>query len=276
MSFCPIILTKGKNIGKMCGVACTQCHHVIRTCALCGKLFCRDSSYYSHAKHCKAIPVKKIKPTVVKKQEETDELCTKVQSLDRNITEMRNMLAQALLKPLQPTTSVINITNNLYQNIVLSDVGGFKTLCDKMGAHEATSFLCKLAAKPQVMALFEKVYLDCDPANYPVANNNGKDFFYRDSDDNIIHDEGGHKIAQLGERLMKNTFIEAADPLLTRFIKQNEGDHDGDDDDYDRLRELQNGAYKAKVDKAFIKELYPKTYNPNHEFFTKSRDALGT
>jgi hypothetical protein len=185
--------------------------------------------------------------------------------VDKNMSEMKQMIEQALKGA--PQQTVYNITNNLYQHISITDIGGFKSLCDRMGIPEATEFLCKMAAKPQLMDLFEKVYLDCDPAHYPIAHNNGRDFYYRDAENKLIIDEGGSKIAQLSERLMKNTFIEAADPLLAKFVRQNDGDKEGDDVDYDRFRELQNGACRVKVDKSFIKELYPRTYNPNHTFF---------
>lgn len=55
-----------------------------------------------------------------------------------------------------------------------------------------------------------------------------------------------------------------------RFVKHNEGDHDGDDNNYDKFRELQNGACRIKSDKSFVRDLYPKTYNPKHEFFPLS------
>ncbi len=273
--FCPVILTRGKNVGKICGAVCPQCRHINKSCRGCGEQFNRNPSYQQHIKVCPMYACSlKIKPTVIKKlQVDTSEICNKVQSMEQSMLSMKTMLEQALeRKPI--TTNIVNATTNVvYQTISISDIGAFKTLCDKMGTTEATDFLCKLAAKPQIMALFEKVYLECDPANYPIANNNGKDFFYRDADDKIVHDEGGHKITQLGERLMKNTFVEAADPLLTRFVKQNEGDHEGDDGDYDRFLELQNGACRTKADKSFIKELYPKTYNPNHAFFTENIEA---
>ena len=269
--FCTIILTRGKNTGKMCGNACQQCHHVNKTCRGCNEQFNRDATYQLHIKSCKYYNTNnssKIKPQVMlRKQTITESL----PHMDRMLAVEKELNKLTRLLQVLPTTNIVNTTTNVvYQTINISDIGAFKTLCDKMGTNEATNFLCKLASKPQIMMLFEKVYLECDPSRYPIANNNGKDFMYRDVDNKIIHDEGGHKITQLSERLMKNTFIEAADPLLTRFVKHNEGDHEGDEDDYDKFRELQNGACETQVDKSFVKELYTKTYNPNHTFFAKN------
>ena len=112
-----------------------------------------------------------------------------------------------------------------------------------MGISEATVLLCGMACKPQVMVLFEKAYLEGDPYNYPIANNNGTDLYYRDINNNIIHDEGGRQISKLSERLVKNTFLEAAEPILSRFVVQNEGDHDGDDADYDKLYVAKRSIY---------------------------------
>ncbi len=246
---CQILIKQGKNIGMKCCDVSRRCRHAVIICRNCGMELNRSTTYTNHLKICR------IRPKIVKKVQPED-LYEKIHIMEQQI--------QQLLK----TPTVVNV-NNVYQNnINISDIGAFKTLCDKMGINEATDFLCDLAAKPQIMALFEKVYLECDPAQYPIANNNGKDFMYRDAENNIVHDEGGHKITELGERLIKNTFIEAADPLLTRFISQNEGEHDGDDTDYDRFRELQNGACRIKRDRSFVKDLYPKTYNPGHVFFS--------
>lgn len=277
-SGCQILITRGKNNGQVCGQVCKQCRHVSLRCLKCNKYFTRDTTYLNHTKTCKAVPLpiaastSRIKPVVLIKKDGVETVKeTVIKEIYNNI---HKMVKSAIDENLNNMQAPISITNNIinnsitYQHVSISEIGAFKTLCDKMGINEATEFLCKLAAKPQIMTLFEKLYLECDPANYPIANNNGKDFFYRDADDKIIHDEGGHKIAKLGERLMKNTFLEAADPLLTRFIRQNEGDHEGDDDDYDRFRELQNGAHASKADRSFVKELYPKTYNPKHVFFT--------
>ncbi len=288
------------NKGKRCGQVCRRCRHISKVCPICDLHFDRDTAYLNHTKICvyKApaptlVPPSThinihISPTQVGSKELVstvpNQALTKIKpkiiykglvNMDDIYSKMQTMLEYTIDKRLA-TVQNVNITNNInntviYQHFTVSDIGAFKILCDKMGTAEATEFLCKLAAKPQVMTLFEKLYLECDPSNYPIANNNGKDFFYRDVNDNIVHDEGGHKIAKLGERLMKNTFLEAADPLLTRFVKQNEGDHDGDDNDYDKFRGFQNAAHASKTERSFIKDLYPKTYNPNHMFFTEHK-----
>ncbi len=262
---CKIVITQGKNTGQLCGDVCRRCHHAFNVCSVCSKQFNRDTAYLTHIKTC----CQKVKPTIIKKGSAlpSDFYDQMKDMLSKAVVEAVNAVMQTA--PVQPTNIITNnITSNItYQHIAISDIGAYKTLCDKMGINEATDFLCKLATKPQIMPLFEKLYLECDPSSYPIVNNNGKDFYYRDGDDNIVHDSGGHKIAKLGERLMKNTFIEAADPLLKRFVRQNDGDHEGDDNDYDRFRELQNGASNFKADRSFIADLYPKTYNPNHTFF---------
>lgn len=264
-SKCVIILTQGKNKGKKCGEVCKACRHKVIICQWCNKEFNRDTAYCAHSKICSyAIP--KIKPKIVIKStsSQLEDMCDKLQTMEQSIRQLTNLIiANKITAP-----TVVN--NILYQqNISISEFGAFKSLCDKMGTEEATKFMCSLASKPKTMDLFEKVYLDCDPSNYPIANNNGKDFCYRDSDNNIIHDEGGQKIAQLGDRLMKNTFVEAIDPLLTRFVRQNEGDHEGDDGDYDMFHTLQKAACLVKPDRTFIKDLSLKTYNPDHTFFQK-------
>ncbi len=284
-SGCHILITRGKNCGQVCGQVCKQCRHVSLKCPKCNKYFTRDTTYLNHTKTCRAIPsptetIVRTKPLVLAKKTLGSEITvgdTVIKEIYSNIHKMvRSAISENLMQqtPISITNNIIN-NSITYQHVSISEIGAFKTLCDKMGTNEATDFLCKLAAKPHVMALFEKLYLECDPANYPIANNNGKDFYYRDADDKIVFDEGGHKITKLGERLMKNTFIEAADPLLNRFISQNEGDHEGDDDDYDRFRELQNGAHAMKADRSFVKDLYPKTYNPKHSFFSTPTDVQG-
>ena len=271
---CQILITQGKNNGKLCSDVCKQCRHTNKVCQRCNVSFNRNTTYFNHAKTCNKISLNvvdktshnashnvvdkmcKVKPNVLAKIHPED-LYNKIHTIEQQ------------LQQLQKTNNITvnNYNSVVYQHINISEVGAFKILCDKMGINEATDFLCNMATKPQIMALFEKLYLECDPSNYPITNNNGMDFIYRDEDDNIIHDTGGRKIAKLGERLMKNTFLEATDPLLQRFVKQNEGDHDGDNTDYDKFCGLQHGACSTKDDKTFVKDLYPKTYNPNHTFF---------
>ena len=259
---CKETINKGNHKGQLCGNVSVRCRHSTKTCSVCGKTFNRDTSYARHVHTC-IKPVQLIKPIIKIRDTSHFEVLSQ---LTAEIKELKALITH------QPTVNniyhpTVNNITNTYQHIMISDVGAFNILCEKMGTNEATSFLCTLATKPKTMALFEKVYLDCEPSNYPIANNNGKDFYYRDSDNKIVHDEGGSTISKLGDRLIKNTFIEAADPMLTRFVNQNVGDHEGDDADYDKFRELQNAACAVKTDKSFIKELSVKTYYPNHQFF---------
>ncbi len=262
---CQVSITRGKNVGKMCYQIKGKCRHEIKTCPKCNKCFNRDDTYFKHARTCNREPVVPATTVPTAPIAPIPSDSNVLREIQESVRDLHKLLADSARTPV-----IINNTVN-YQHITISDIGAFKILCDKMGINEATDFLCNLATKPKAMILFEKLFLECDPASYPIANNNGHDLYYRDEDDRIVHDAGGHKIAELGERLMKNAFIEAADPLLTRFIKQNVGDHDGDDDDYDKFRKLQNGASGFKVDRSFIKELYPKTYNPHHTFFSSIR-----
>lgn len=150
-------------------------------------------------------------------------------------------------------------------DIVINESGAFEALSDIMGTEEATNFLCKLASKPQLMLLFEKLYLRGSSKTYPIATANKKDYTYRGTGGIVVVDEAG--FLKIMDRLLKNIFLEAANPLLSRFIKQNQGDRSGSDDDYDRFRRLQNGAHAAKIDKGFMKELCAKVHNPGHPFF---------
>jgi hypothetical protein len=255
---CQILITRGKNVGKACGEVNKKCRHIQKQCILCGKTYSRDTVYSAHAKKCtiNAEQFSRIEFLLTKK-------------LYKKLEDKAAAVATAVAATAPTTITNINTINNIniYQTVAINEVGAFKALCDKMGVSEATDFLCDLASKPLVMPLFEKLYLEGDPASLPIANNNGKDFVYRDSNDELVHDVGGNKIAKLGERLLKNAFVEATDPLIVRFMGKNEGEQDGDDVDYDKFIELQNGATSVRPDKAFIKELYPKTYNPGHSFF---------
>jgi hypothetical protein len=282
---CKEVIQRGVNKGKLCGEVNSRCHHIIKVCKLCYKHFKRDTTYIRHASICKAVPPGKVKlrpvirpivkssPVPQPQPQPQPQLCSKETSddilkrLENEVNDLKEL--KAVLQQALNSINTVNITNNTtYNQIVISDVGAFKLLCDKMGSNEATNFLCTLANKPKTMVLFEKVYLDCERDQYPIANANGKDFYYRDTDNNIICDEGGYHISKLGDRLIKNAFIEASDPLLTRFVSHNAGDREGDDDDYSRFRELQNAACSLKTDKTFIKELSLKTYCPDHMFFT--------
>ncbi len=260
VNMCKIDITQGKNKGKTCGEANKVCRHRIMTCKVCDKTFNRDTVYYSHVKTCR--PIIDQSSAVIRGLES---VVAKIDIIEKKIDRIAQEPSVSNYITNNTNHIVASNTNNI--QIIISDVGAFKALCDKMGTTEATLFLCDLASKPKTITLFEKVYLEGDPSNYPIANNDGKDFYYRDKDNNIICDAGGQEIAQLGKRLMQNTFLEAANPLLTRFVRQNEGDHDGDDEDYDKFRELQNAACRCKVDKTFPVDLYKRTYNPKHDFF---------
>ncbi len=158
-------------------------------------------------------------------------------------------------------------SNNRNCSVInIDESGAFKVLCDKIGVDEATDFLCKLAAKPQFMLLFEKLYLEGAPKDYPIATNNKQDYMYRGPDGTVQSiDEA--ILLKIMDRLQKNVFLEAADPLLTRFIRYNQGERVGSDGDYNQFRKLQNGAHAAKIEKGFMKELCQRTYNPDHPFF---------
>lgn len=256
---CTINITQGKNKGKMCGEVNKKCRHKPATCEFCNRVFKRDTSYFNHIKTCSPNISVKIHELEIAIAKLSSQSLINTQVIKEQIAKIKPTIEERIAQ-LPPS-----VTNNI--QIVINDAGVFKSLCDNMGVGDATSFLCELACKPKIMTLFEKVYLEGPPSEYPIANNNGKDFYYHDSDNNLICDIGGKNITRLGERLMQNTFLQAADPLLKRFVSQNDGDHEGDDDDYDRFRELQNGACKCKSDKTFTNDLYKKTYNPGHMFF---------
>lgn len=274
---CKIPITRGKNKGKECGEVNKKCRHKVMTCKSCSMVFYRDTAYFNHLKECETTTdTQELRSTVGRlmdidmdiKHQNRKSHSDRILVIEKAIDELSSRAVTAdelksTVAKIQP--SVNFITNNI--QIVVSDVGAYKALCGRMGTDEATDFLCELASKPKTITLFEKVYLEGDPTDYPIANNDGKDFYYRDSNNNIVCDTGGHEIAKLGKRLMQNTFLEAADPLLTRFVSHNGGDRDGDDEDYDRFRELQNAACRCKDDKTFTLDLYKKTFNPKHIFF---------
>ncbi len=144
----------------------------------------------------KAPPQVKVKPVIVKKLTLED----KIQAMDQTIKKLTDLLSSGAIHPtVINNNTVVNINNNLS----ISDMGAFKILSDRMGEEEATDFLCKLASNPRIITLFEKVYLDGEPSEHPIANVNGEDFIYRDETQNLIHDIGGAKILKLGERLLK-------------------------------------------------------------------------
>jgi len=51
-SKCTVIITRGKNKGKICGDINTRCKHTseVMVCAICGAEFARSTSYYRHVK----------------------------------------------------------------------------------------------------------------------------------------------------------------------------------------------------------------------------------
>lgn len=274
--YCDIIITKGKNIGLKCGQVNKKCRHRINTCNICKNSYTTDTSFSNHQKICKPT---KTKPHI-KLKDSCGILCGDVLKKQNNEDDLKKRVDELVEKKLQSmddgekTIIINNInSNNTTVNINLTTIGcadGLQRLIDKMGKDGAMRFLVEITASGnnQLMSLMEKLYLTGDPTNYPIANKDGNIFRFRDIDQRIIHDIGGKKIAKLSTTIHSNIYAGAANMEAFRFIEN------GDNDDCNNYYVMQENASNKHNTCTFIKDLAYRTFNPEHQFFTKGTPVV--
>lgn len=253
---CQIIITRGKNKGKVCSEINRVCRHQAIQCPNCGEEFSYKHTFTTHARSC--IPIKRKKTNIVKKASIIDRI---------NMLEERN-------QHLEHKVSQVENQPRSVHNIMVIGNDFFKELTNKIGKDSAVDFLSSAAQTGKPIDVIEKLYLEGkDPMHYPIACRDDDHFRYLSNDGEggrkIVDDQGGAIIGDLMMNRLRNAFLMAANELISKHVV------DGStlDTNEDVLRSVQN---IATVDKRIIVyQLAEATSNADHPFFRDREELLG-
>lgn len=252
---CPIIITRGRNKGKICRDVNKTCRHQNIRCPNCGEDFSYKHTYTTHARVCNAD--KRRKTTIKKKQkldqepeEHDSSILERLEKLEKQNRVLKDKVQQVAEQP-------------RINNIMVIGTDLFQELTAKIGKDSAVEFLSSTATAGKPIDVIEKLYLEGkDPNTYPIACRNDDHFRYLSHDDKgcrkLVDDRGGAIIGDLMMNQLRNAFLMAANELIIKHI-------DGVESDRDILRSVQN---ITTVDKNMIVyQLAEATNNESHPFF---------
>lgn len=258
---CEVVITRGKNKGKICGHINAKCKHVSEplVCSICQMTFDRTTSYYRHINSShdgRAKQSNKIKVTVNAKTIDRDQnpvpspmttVYHRLIQLEKQNNELREEVEELKLKP----------TTTNYIAILGSDF--YSELIDKIGRKNAMKFIAESGTK-HPLSVFQKLYLDDrSPDDYPIACRGRNHFRYLDHQKRIVEDCGGSTI---GTAVSKQ-ITDAMKSAVHDFEIEGHGNTVYGLENVQLLRER-----LAQLDKgSVIKELAYITNNPNHPFF---------
>lgn len=202
---CTLVLTKGKNKGKMCGEISRYCRHQILECEYCHRVYTRDNTYSNHLRACRERSSKTVpagpptapapastEPPVLPNHPVPDHVPDPVP-----VPDSPPSLPAAKIKPkvtklsLETTLSKIvdskmaeinsklddlqrtiaekqDVTINQFNinlNVHLGD-NFYQELVDKMGRDAALQFIIAAAGKRSPLDIVKKLYLDGLPAGH--------------------------------------------------------------------------------------------------------------
>lgn len=273
---CKVIITRGKNKGKICGDINAKCKHVTDplVCSVCGQNFDRTTSYYRHVntlhdgrarpygpKYIEALKAEqqqshepqdqeqkvKVKVPIKVKIGTVSDMFRRLAQLEQQNSELREEVAELKMKP--TTTNYIAILgNDLYTE-----------LTNKIGKDKAMRFIAESGVK-RPLSVFQKLYLDDrNPDDYPIACKDKCHFRYLDHRKRMVDDPGGSTI---GTAVSKQIY-DAVTHAVHDFEIEGHGNTVYGLEGVHSLRER-----FAQLDQdSVIKELAYITNNPNHPFF---------
>ena len=255
---CKVILTRGKNKGKICGSVNSKCKHVTKPliCEKCGIKFDRTTSYYRHVNSCN------IKSS--KKSEDNDSSKSKIK-LSINVKPSQPSMSNVFQRlveleeqntALREEVEVLKSQPVTNYNIAILGNDFYTELVDKIGKKDTIKFLAQSCHRP--LDVFQKLYLDdCKPDNYPVACRDELHFRYLDNDKKMVDDRGGSSIGTVVSKQITNAMINAVNDCQNTVYSL---------DDIETIRNKLILNLEKDRDR-MIKDLADITNNPNHPFF---------
>lgn len=263
---CKVVITRGKNKGKVCGHINSKCKHVTDpiVCPKCKISFDRTTSYYRHikvqhggqindepaAKHDLKLKVDiptKPKPIPIRIRAKPEEIYHRLVQLEEQNNALREEVEELKLKP--TTTNYIAILGNDF----------YSELTNKIGRENAMKFIAESSTK-HPLSMFQKLYLDDrDPDDYPIACRDKYHFRYLDNQQRVVEDKGGSTI---GTAVSKR-LTDAMEHAFHDFQIEGHGNTVYSLEGVQKLRERLANLNQDSV----IKELAYITNNPNHPFF---------
>ena len=250
---CKVIITRGKNKGKVCGSVNAKCKHVSEPliCAGCGLKFDRSTSYYRHINTCisasKKVPSKiriAVKPKESSDSTNISNVYKRLIDLEEQNSALREEVEELKQKPM---------TN---YNIAILGNDFYTELIDKIGSkRDAIEFLAKSYIESP-LDVFQKLYLDDrKPDDYPVACRDKLHFRYLDNEKRMVDDQGGSSIGTVVSKQITNAMINA--------VNDSNGNSVYGLDDIETIRKKLESLDKDSI----IADLACITNNPNHPFF---------
>ena len=263
---CRVVITRGKNKGKICGFINSKCKHVaeLLICNHCGLKFDRTTSYYRHVNQCNTTSSSnkqsKIKISVNVKNN-SDEL----ESEKKNISTVFQRLAELEEQNTALREEVEVLKHKPVNNFNIAILGNdfYTELVQKIGKSDAIKFLAQSCAKSP-LDVFQKLYLDdCKPDDYPVACREGPQrqhhFRYLGHDKKMVDDKGGSTIGRAVSKQIANAMLDAVNDFNENMVYYL--------DDVETIRKrLQDNIDKERI----VNDLAYITKNPHHPFFREN------
>jgi hypothetical protein len=255
---CSIVITRGKNKGKICGLVNRICRHQNILCPNCNEVFSYKHTYASHSqacsKHVLVHVVQKKKTNIIKKSN----LLERIHKLEK-----RN-------KDLEEKVKVVETQPRSINNIVVIGTDFFQELVTMIGKDRAVEFLTCSAVSGKPIDVIDKLYLEGkDPMCYPIACRNTDHFRYLSDDSNVVDDRGGAIIGDIMIRRLQNAFLMAANELISKQVDNSEYNMDTD-----MLRSVQQNITSACDKRDIVYQLAEATNNEKHPFFKDINDTV--
>lgn len=203
-NLCEIIITRGKNKGKMCKNINRTCRHKKITCQKCGVEFSYRHTYVAHLCNSdfgsklelRPKPKVKVTPTI-------SNLERRLEILESQNRSLESRVERAEQRP-PSINNIVVIGNDFYSELV-----------DKVGREDAIRYLTS-AATCKPIEVIDKLYLEGkDPMNYPIACKNTNHFRYLNSESKIIDDRGGDSIGNLVTNQLQNAILMAINEAIS-------------------------------------------------------------
>lgn len=255
---CSILITRGRNKGKLCRDINRTCRHKDIICTNCGEEFSYKHTYIAHSKQCHPPPQAKKTVTVkdrVKVAAGSEDILARLHSLEQQNRDLKDKVQKVADQP-RNINNIVVIGNDFFQELTA-----------KIGKDRTVEFLSSTATAGKPIDVIEKLYLEGkDPMHYPIACRNEDHFRYLSHDDKggrkLVDDRGGAIIGDIMMNRLRNAFLMAANELINKHIQDG---FDGFESNVDVLRCVQN---IATVDKnVVVYQLAEATNNSDHPFF---------
>lgn len=272
LNTCTIVITKGKNSGKLCKDVNERCRHKSWQCKECGFHTFYKWSFEKHICNIKAPHLPEPDPELRPRPQHVIE--SKSESRSKSNSERPRLIkpppplrtqpqTYTYYYPVQPQPQPQTVINNYTINIQVVGDNLYNQLIQKMGKNGAINFLAGAAASNQPLNVLKKLYFDnVEPNSFPIATQDNN-IRYLNNNQQLVQENATEFVSQLNEKI-RDAMIYATNDLIRQSISTNNTDQLYEIYDISRIQH--NITALSKIP---LKDLQNVSSVPNHPFFAQ-------